>query len=86
MKYELGQTLYTVKGQAVKIEGRTEFNNGREPRYYITSETAFPGKNVGEDWCNESALTTEAPPEPEAEADPEAELTATQRARKRSKK
>jgi hypothetical protein len=70
-QYEGNQQVWIAKnGHPVIILGRTEFFNGREPRYYVRSDTAIPGKNINEDWINESQLTSIAPVVEEAPEKP----------------
>lgn len=57
-KFEGNQKVWLIgSDHPVTIFGRTEFFNGKMPRYYVVSETAIPGKNMAEDWVNEDKLT-----------------------------
>lgn len=68
-KHQHGDKVWIEKSShPVTIAGRTEFASGKENRYYVTSESQIPGKDGAEDWINEGALTTEAPPPPVVEA------------------
>lgn len=69
-KFEGKQTLYIAEnGHEVTVIARTEFFNGKQPRYCVQSETAIPGKNVAEDWINEDKLTDVAPVAPVVEGE-----------------
>lgn len=70
-KFELGQKIFIAEnGHAVTVVGRTEFLGGKPPRYCVESETAIPGKNMPQDWINESGLTN-IEPAPKEEKQPE---------------
>lgn len=69
-KFEGNQKLFIAEnGHAVKIIARTEFFNGKQPRYCVQSDSSIPGKNVSEDWINEDKLTDVAPSEPVIEGE-----------------
>lgn len=62
-KFAGKQNVFITKnGYPVTIIGRTEFFIDREPRYCVESiDGAIPGKNVSQDWINQSQLTDVAP-------------------------
>ncbi len=65
-KFEGNQQVWLIESKhPVTIFGRTEFFNGKQPRYYVQSEEAIPGKNVSEDWVNEDKLSDVQPVETE---------------------
>lgn len=58
MKFDGNQKVFLISSNhPVTIFGRTEFFNGKQPRYYIVSQTSIPGKNLNEDWVNEDQLS-----------------------------
>jgi hypothetical protein len=60
LKYEGNQQVFCIPQQVVAtVKGRTEFFNGKQPRYYVVAKDF-------EDWINEDGLTSELP-EPEQE-------------------
>lgn len=67
-KFEGGQEVYIgLNPNPVKVIARTEFFDGRQPRYCVESETSIPGKNMNQDWINEDKLSDVAPKEQEVE-------------------
>lgn len=48
-KFKGNQQVW-LEGKPVTVFGRTEFFNGKQPRYYVQGEG-------GESWVNEDALT-----------------------------
>lgn len=79
-KFEMGQQVWlAANGHPVTVAGRTEFMGDRQNRYYVTSDTAIPGKNVGEDWINEGGLTNVEPKKPEPEEAAAEEVKAPKR-------
>ena len=62
LKFEGLQRLWIKKnGHPVQVVARTEFFNGKQPRYCVESETHIPGKNMNQDWINEDQLTSIEP-------------------------
>ena len=57
-KFKGNQDVFILKNDhPVKILGRTEFFNGKQPRYYVKSDSVIPGKSANEEWINEDHLT-----------------------------
>lgn len=62
LKYEGLQRVWIAKnGHPVTVVARTEFFNGKQPRYCVESEMHIPGKNMHQDWINEDQLTAVQP-------------------------